>query len=206
MRFLLACEGPSDAELVPHIQRLIIENGETDVDGEYWFHGGRPADKIRSGLRVAEDMVDILFVHRDADNAGADARLREIERAVGEVADTLPWVGVVPVRMTEAWLILDEAAIRTAVGRPDSKTLLHLPTPHEAERRADPKGILENAFLAASEATGRRRRQKIKRDFGRLRRQLLVNLPINGPLAQLTSWARFRDDTRRAIGTIGREP
>ena len=48
--------------------------------------------------------------------------------------------------MAEAWLILDEAAIRTAVGKPDSRIPLHLPTPREAERRADPKGILENAF------------------------------------------------------------
>ena len=202
MRFLLACEGQSDAGLVPHIQRLIIESGETDVDGEPWFYGGPLANKIRTGLQVAEHMVDLLFVHRDADSAHGDARLQEIANTVGEVADAPHWVGVVPVRMTEAWLILDEAAIRTAVGKPDSRTPLHLPTPCEAERRADPKGILENALLTASEATGRRR-QKIKRDFGRLRRQLLVNLPINGPLAQLTSWARFRDDTLRAIDAIG---
>ena len=205
MRFLLACEGQSDAGLVPHIQRLIIGSGETEVDGDPWFYGGPLANKIRTGLQVAEHMVDILFVHRDADSASADARLQEIANAVGEVADTPHWVGVVPVRMTEAWLILDEAAIRTAVGNPNGRTPLQLPTPREAERRADPKGILEDAFLAASETTGRRR-QKIKRDFGRLRRQLLVNLPIDGPLAQLTSWARFRDDTLDAVATIGRGP
>lgn len=144
-------------------------------------------------------MVDLLFVHRDADSAGAGARLGEIANAVGAVAGAQDWVGVVPVRMTEAWLILDEAAIRTAVGKPNGRTPLDLPTAHKAERRADPKDIFANAFLATSEATGRRR-QRIERDFGRLRRRLLVNLPIHGPVTQLTSWAKFRDDTLQAIG------
>ena len=76
---------------------------------------------------------------------------------------------------------------------------LGLPTSREAERRSDPKRILADALLAASEATGRRRR-RIQRDFTRFRRQLLVNLPIGGPLEQLPSWRRFRDDTLCAIG------
>ena len=144
-------------------------------------------------------MVDLLFVHRDANSAGAPARFDEIENAVRVVADAPRWVGVVPVRMTEAWLILDEAAIRAAVGRPNGRTPLHLPTTREAERRANPKDILANALLAASEATGRRRKD-IRSDFGALRQRLLRNLPINGPVTQLDSWARFRNDTLDAIG------
>ena len=199
MRFLLACEGPSDAGLVPHIERLIAEAGGTDVEGESWFYGGRLADKIRKGLEVADGMADLLFVHRDADKTGAPARFGEIANAVATVADAPRWVGVVPVRMTEAWLILDEEAIRRAVGRPNGRAPLGLPTPSEAERRAQPKEILANALLAASDATGRRR-ERIRRDFGRLRQRLLTNLPIHGPLTQLTSWLRFRDDTLRAMG------
>ena len=199
MRFLLACEGRSDAGLVPHIERLIAEVGETEVEGESWFYGGRLADKIRKGLEVADGMADLLFVHRDADSRGAPARFGEIADAVAAVRDAPRWVGVVPVRMTEAWLILDEDAIRRAVGRPNGRTPLGLPTPSEAERRAHPKDILASALLAASDATGRRR-ERIQRDFGRLRQRLLTNLPIHGPLTQLTSWLRFRDDTRRAIG------
>lgn len=201
MRFLLACEGPSDAGLVPHIERLIAEIGETEVEGESWFHGRQLVDKIRNGLEVADDMVDLLFVHRDADRAGATARLEEIANAVRAVVGAPGWVGVVPVRMTEAWLILDEAAIRAAVGKPSGRTPLDLPTVREAERRANPKEILADAFLAASAATGRRRRN-VERDFGVLRQRLLRNLPIHGPLTQLTSWTRFRDDTLHAIGAF----
>ena len=201
MRFLLACEGPSDAGLVRHIERLIADAGEPEVDGESWFRGGPLADKIRNGLAVAEGMADLLFVHRDADSDGAQARFEEIANAMDVVADAPRWVGVVPVHMTEAWLILDEEAIRRAVGRPNGRIALDLPTPREAERRAHPKNILTNALLAASEATGRRRRN-IQRDLGRLRQRLLTNLPIHGRLTQLNSWTRFRDDTLRALSDL----
>lgn len=179
----MACEGASDAGLIPHIQRLIMDSGRPQAEGESWFYGNPLEKKIRTGLQVAENTVDVLFVHRDANSAGAEERLREIANAVGRVTDGT-WVGVVPVRMTEAWLLLDEVAIRTAVGRPHGRTPLHLLTPREAERRADPKRILADAFLAASDATGRRR-QRIERDFSRLRRRLLEGLPIHGPLVQL---------------------
>ena len=200
MRFVLVCEGQSDAGLVPHIQQMIIENSdEAEVQGEHWCHGSLLESKIRGGLKAADNMVDLLFVHRDANNAGADARRREIGLAVAETLNAPRFVAVIPVHMTEAWLLLDETAIRNVVGNPSGRAPLDLPTPHEAERRSDPKRILADALLAASETTGRRRK-RIRRDFARFRRQLLVNLPIGGPLEQLPSWARFRDDTLGAIG------
>lgn len=203
MRFLLACEGQSDTGLVSHIERVIIESsGETEVQGEHWFHGSSLECKLRRGLRAAghmAGMVDMLFVHRDANHVGADARRAEIDGAVATILDAPRSVAVIPVRMTEAWLLLDEAAIRKTVGNPNGREPLGLPTSREAERRSDPKRILAEALLAASEATGRRRR-RIQRDFARFRRQLLINLPIGGPLEQLPSWRRFRDDTLCAIG------
>ena len=195
MRFLFACEGRSDAGLIPHIERLIVEHSdEGTVEGESWFRHSPLEEKVRTGMQAAENVVDVLFVHRDANSAGANARFQEIARAVEVAGVTVPWVGVVPVRMTEAWLLLDEAAIRKTVGRPNGRTPLNLPTPREAERRAEPKRILADAFLAASEASGRREK-RIRRDFSRLRERLLADLPINGPVTQLASWTRFRDDT-----------
>lgn len=195
MRFLLACEGQSDAGLIPHIERLIVEHSDGGaVEGESWFHHSPLEERVRTGMQAAENVVDVLFVHRDANSAGADARFQEIARAVEVAGVAVPWVSVVPVRMTEAWLLLDEAAIRKTVGRPNGRAPLDLPTPREAERRANPKQILADAFLAASEATGRREK-RIRRDFSSLRRRLLTDLPIDGPVTQLASWTRFRDDT-----------
>lgn len=203
MRFLFICEGSSDTPLLGHIQRLLIRYGHPDPEGEAWHHGRQVADKIRQGLDAA-DSLDLLFVHRDAENASADARYQEIEAAVREVVqDGMSWIGVVPVRMTEAWLLLDEAAIRKVVGKPNGKTRLNLPAPEHAERVADPKERLKNALLTASGTRGRRWR-KVAREFPRLRRRLLQELPIGGELERLESWTRFRDDTVAASQTRSR--
>ena len=178
MRFLFACEGSSDAGLIPHIERLIVEHSnEGTAEGESWPYFNPLEKKIRMGMQAAENAVDVLFVHRDANSAGAEARFREITHAAEAAGVIVPWVSVVPVRMTEAWLLLDEAAIRKVVGRPNGRTPLDLPTPREAERRAEPKRILADAFLAASEATGRREK-RIKRDFPSFRKRLLADLEV----------------------------
>ena len=197
MRFLLVCEGSSDTALLPHIQRLLTRYGYPDSPGEAWSDGRRLVDKVRNGLQRL-GQFDLLFVHRDADNAGANPRYHEIENAIQEAEYRGPWVAIVPVRMTEAWILLDEAAIRRVVRRPDGRTPLALPTPRESERMADPKTILETVLLDASETRGRRRRE-IREDLPNLRRQLLRNLPVGGPLEQLASWSRFRDDAVAAL-------
>lgn len=194
MRFLFVCEGSSDTPLADHIQRLLIRCGQPDPEGETWHHGLRVADRIRQGLKAAGGL-DLLFVHRDADTAGAEARYREIEAAVRDARqEGMPWIGVVPVRMTEAWLLLDEAAIRSVVGKPGGRTPLDLPVPEHAERVANPKERLRDALLTASGNRGRRRR-RFAREFPRLRRRLLQDLPVGGELERLESWARFRNDT-----------
>ena len=199
MRFLFVCEGSSDGPLVDHIQRLLIECDQPDPLGEPWHHGSQVADKIRKGQEAAGGRLDLLFIHRDADSAGAAARYREIEAAVRDGArDGTSWIGVVPVHMTEAWLLLDEAAIRDVVGKPGGRAPLDLPAPGRAERMANPKERLRDALLAASGNRGRRRR-RFNREFPRLRRRLLEDLPIGGELERLESWARFRDDTIRAL-------
>ena len=204
MRFLFVCEGSSDIPLADHIQRLLIECDQPDPDGETWHYGSRVADKIRKGQEAADGRFDLLFVHRDADNAGAEARYREIEAAVRDGArDETSWIGIVPVRMTEAWLLLDEAAIRDVVGKPGGRAPLDLPAPSRAERVANPKERLRDALLAASGNRGRRWR-RFDREFPRLRRRLLEDLPIGGELERLESWVRFRDDTIRALRDFAR--
>ena len=197
MRFMLVCEGSSDAGLREHILTLLDGRAQTPLEGVVWFQGRRLADKIRGGFnRYGE--CDLLFVHRDANSAGAAARYREIAAAVREVGYAGPWACIVPVRMTEAWLLLDEAAIRRAADNPYGRMPLNLPAPGAVERIADPKATLESALLQARGNRGRRRRID-RQEFPRQRRRLLRNLPPGGLLEQVPSWTRFRDDTIAAV-------
>ena len=201
MRFVLVCEGSSDAPLANHIRRLLVECGCPHPRGDVFYRGSRLADKVRKAVERSSDL-DLLFVHRDADNAGAEARFREIEAGVG---DALPngsrHVAVVPVKMTESWLLLDETAIRKIVGKPKGKQPLGLPPVAKVEATSDPKEVLRNAFLAAIATKGRRRR-KFKGEFPRLRRSLLEDLPVGGHLASLPSWVAFRSAVQAVLAEL----
>ena len=59
--------------------------------------------------------------------------------------------------MTEAWLLADEAAIRSAAGNPSGREDLHLPDVRRLEDVPDPKAILHQALARASGLNIRRR-------------------------------------------------
>ena len=206
LRFLLVCEGSSDAALTTHISKLLIKWGQVDPRGTAWPGIRSLAEKIREGLQYSGG-CDLLLVHRDADSyvesssAGPSKRAEEIETAVQHSGYMGPWVGIVPVRTTEAWLLLDQSAIRRAAGRPIGTLPLGLPNPNLVESESDPKHCLQQALLTASETSGRRR-QKFSRDFPHVRRRLLEELPVGGLLEQVPSWLRFRDDLKTALDAM----
>ena len=200
VRFLLVCEGSSDGALVDHIERLIIHCGASEADGNASHYGRYLRDKIRFGV---EDFgrTDLLFVHRDADNAGSGVRHAEIAAEVSAAEYRGPWIGVVPVKMLEAWLLGNESAIRRVAGRPRSTAPLQLRPAAALESVADPKEALEEVLLRAGDPRGVRRRKKFKAGIPGFRRQLIENLPIGGALEQLPAWVRFRDDIGAAVST-----
>lgn len=186
-------EGTSDMPLADVVESLFLDQGVPLVLSRPDF-GMLPAkvrkdvgSRLRAGRELVRERLDLVVVHRDADNAGAEARLVEIRGAVAETAVCAHVVPIVPVRMTEAWLLLDEAAIRTVAGNPRGTTPLELPRRHEVERIADPKNALREALSAAANVTGRRR-ERLERRFPENRRQLLERLDTRGPVTHLTSW------------------
>jgi len=110
-------------------------------------------------IKIAIELhpCDLLFVHRDAETEPRENRVAEIHKAVKEAGKSvsLPIVCVVPVRMTEAWLLFDEAAIRTAAGNPNGKRVLQLPKMARVENEPDPKELLYELLREASELGGR---------------------------------------------------
>lgn len=98
------------------------------------------------------------MVHRDAEREPRANRVREIESALAAVqVATPPAVCVVPVRMTEAWLLVDEAALRTAADNPHGTCRLDLPPPRQIEALPNPKELLHRLLETATELSPRRR-------------------------------------------------
>lgn len=205
LSYVLVADGSSDACLLGHIGWLLREIGWRDVKGQWADLGQVPnagrglADRLRVALGLYA--VDVVFVHRDAETEALTTRIDEIQAAVASIAQSVPHVCVVPVRMTEAWLLHDEAAIRKAVDNPNGRAKLPIPAVKRLEELADPKSVLREALLVASESSGGRRR-KIRRDFGMMRHRVAERIDDYAPLRVLEAFARFEHDLRQTLASM----
>lgn len=196
---LFVAEGTSDLPLAGIVESLFLERGVS-------LRVSRPdfallpkkvrkdvASRVRAGIELIGKTPDVIIVHRDADNCGPGKRRDEIKDGVGAIALDSEVIPVVPVRMTEAWLLLDESAIRVVAGNPKGRIDLRLPRVNEVESRADPKSLLAECLIRAADVTGRRRRTVDER-FSNHRRQLFERLDPTGPVSQLPSWQALLTD------------
>lgn len=193
---LFICEGTSDAPLAEIVESMFREHAVSVriTSPDFSLLERRVAkdlpSRMRAGLKLMASDVDIIICHRDADNQGHGARKGEMVSALSKIGGRSMLVPVIPVRMTEAWLLLDEPAIRTIAGSPGGTSDLALPKKGEVEGIADPKAVLKASILRAAQVTGRRRARLDER-FSSHRRQLLERLDCFGPVAELPSWKRM---------------
>lgn len=204
IHFVLVGEGRSEEGLISHIERLLIKHGAAEVTGtapDFGMIPGHAGHTVKGKLRLAaqlEAAANLFIVHRDADDRDPNPRYDEIAEAVASLALERPWVAVVPVQETEAWLLLDETAIRSVAGNPNGKVQLGLPAAARVEQIANPKEVLAAVLLAASQLTGRRA-EKFRSRMPAKRKQLLEQLAIGGSLESVASWRRFRDDLAEVV-------
>lgn len=207
---LFLCEGTSDLPLARLVETLFLQR-RVDVrlsqpDFSLLPRVAKNIEaRVRVGLRLIDMPIDLIVVHRDSDSEEPERRYAEILDAVTAVAESAHPLPVVPVRMTEAWLLLDEAAIRQVAGNPRGRMNLELPRPRHVESVADPKRLLQQCLVTAADCTGRRRDQMSKR-FNEHRRQLLQRIEFGGPIGQLTSWQRLVSDIEALVEQLPRCP
>lgn len=157
--------------------------------------------RITAALGMSE--CDVLFVHRDAERITWGERKAEIEvaweRLIGRyTAQTL--VCIVPVRMTEAWLMFDEQAIRKAARNPNGSMPIRLPSATRIDRLPDPKEELKTLLRIAS---GLRRR-----DLSRFADSQAVHLVAQYTndfsfLRQLEAFRAFEEDLKSLSAILG---
>jgi hypothetical protein len=179
--------------------------GWHEADGE-WANL-RQVPKIGNSLverlRAAHERhpSELMFIHRDAEAEPPSKRRAEIEAAVAVAGCLLPYVCVIPVRMTEAWLLHDETAIRLAANNPRGRSNLGIPAIKQLEKLADPKKVLHDALLTASEATGRKLRKK-HNDIVGMQHRIAERIQDYSSLRVLEAFARFEDDLRRTLASM----
>jgi hypothetical protein len=205
-RALFLVDGTSDRGLGDHVRALARPHGVRLLvtTPEFEWMSPPPGRKVHERLRCilrSDPDFDVLLVHRDAEAQSPGKRLQEIAAGMGNAGVSWPCVPIVPVRMTEAWLLLDETAIRNVAVSPTSTVPLDLPQPHRAEALSDPKETLRAALERACGLSGRRLK-KFKRDFEAHRAQLFAMLDREGPVRQLEAWQALEQATERAMKRV----
>lgn len=147
---LFVAEGTSDAPLAAVVEALFHNRGISIRLSSPDFAQLPKVEKdvgsrLQAGIELMGTPPALVVVHRDADNAGTQTRRDEISKAAA-MAGAAHCCPIIPVRMTEAWLLLNEASIRQVAGNPGGKTKLGLPKLSEIERVADPKKSCARPF------------------------------------------------------------
>ena len=136
--------------------------------------------------------ADVVFVHRDAERESLEDRRAEIPLVLDRQ------VSVVPVRMTEAWLLIDERSIRAAASNPNGVIPLPMPKSRDLEGLPDPKDILRDLLVRASESSGRRL-EKYKADLARRCHLVAEEIESFAPLRGLPAFRAFEADLGAAL-------
>lgn len=199
IRYTLITDGSSDRALIPVLTWVLREKGEIDRIQPEWAdlrRLPRPPQTLCERISIAINLYpcDLLFIHRDSEGEDPDHRYEEIRCALKEAAIQgiqPPAICVVPVRMTEAWLLINEPAIRRAAGNPNGTRPLHLPDLSTIEKISDPKELLFDILQKASGLRGRRLKA-----FNMAESRIRVTELIDefSPLRELKAFQRLEED------------
>lgn len=188
----LVAEGSSDEALIPLIEFVLDEHCR--IPHVTTFAANLPSGRLHE--RVAQALIlhpcDLLFVHRDADRESVSQREGEIRDAVRRI-NASTTICLIPVRMTEAWLLVDEMAIRRASGNTSGTAQLELPPVSRLEAQADPKSLLFAALEKASELGPHRLRRF---DRYQARRQISGFMDNHSVLRSVPSFVHFETQVR----------
>lgn len=200
-RFTLLTDGPADTALIPPITWLLHQK-LPDIPVQIEWADLTRLSKLPKGLvgRVQAALnyypCDILLVHRDSESESREKRETEIHSAMREAPAGTPFVCVVTVKMQEAWMLIDEDAIRTAAGNPNGDVALHLPKLREIENLTDPKTILHELLRNASELTGRRLKKFSAPANAHRVAELIEDWK---PLRKLSAFVEFENELNRVL-------
>jgi hypothetical protein len=206
-RYTLLGDGASDRCLLPILGWML--SGFSDLRGRGVVPQVADLRGVDPPLRSLPERLqaafqrqpcEILFVHRDAEGAAHEDRAQEILTAA-RLAEVPAFVPVIPIRMTEAWLLIEEEAIRQAADNPNGRAVLPIPPIRRLEQERDPKLLLRDCLKLASEKRGRRLEQ-FERDIPRRIHRVAALIRDFAPLRQLAAFVHLESRTAETLREI----
>lgn len=197
----LVADGTSDHRMLVPLIRLLLD--ELSSVAFRIASASNEGDGHHLDARIARAVhyypCDLLLVHRDAEGQDAVKREAEISMALQRGRLVVPHVCIVPVRMTEAWLLVDEMAVRYAVGNPRGTAELALPS-HRQIERCDAKQELFRALGVAQDLGARRMKAFNPLHHRHHVAERMDNLDL---LRRLPSFQHFEQGLQACLARIG---
>ena len=194
-KYVLVADGSSDKCLLPIIDCFLNEHFPNVIFERDFAELGflpKPPKSLMERVQIAIKYYepDWVFIHRDAEKEANPIEKRggEIDGVLHELKSEQVFVKIIPIRMTEAWLLIDEKAIRRAASNPNGKIKLQLPHVNQLESIADPKEMLFNLLRHASELSGRK---LTNLNVNRLSHLVAENITDFGKLRSLEAFQHF---------------
>jgi hypothetical protein len=202
-RFVILGEGTSDSMLEYPLRWLLSHHGFL---GKYEFDNSKVLSLESNSLKMESKVQallgctqpDVLFIHRDGDAAGYEARKAEIVHACSS-ENSVKCIPVIPVKMLESWFLSDLNAIRIAAGNPQGHVEIPLPKFNQLERIANPKEKLFDCLRAAADLKGRRLK-KFKPH--KARRLVAEEIESFHPLLDLPSFNELSQEIQQLVNDL----
>ncbi len=149
--------------------------------------------------------IMVLCVHLDADSTTDDKvfanKIKPAQDALSELDESeycRILTAIVPVQMTEAWMMADKELLKKEIGT--SKSDEHLGIDKKPEAYSDPKKTIEDAIRTAREDLTKKRRRELKIDelYSLIGQKTSIE-----KLNQLPSYSKFKDAVRDAYKRLG---
>lgn len=210
----LYAEGSTDQRFLPEVIRRTIkqnlnQSGQPYID----VQPVNPISFSKIGMKQDECILhaarqavnyNILIVHTDADHRTAERALKErfypgyllVQQAKDGVCSCI--LPIVPVHMTEAWMLADPEALRTALGTYKSTQELGLPLKAKlVEADSNPKQTLKMIVSKANTHRSRSRQLEVSSLYTILGRTVDLSR-----LSAVPAYQHFVQDLINAFRTI----
>ena len=201
-------EGNTDKRFLGNIIRRTFEDALFEADGQVEVFD--PQHILIQSDSFVEEVIKsakeakwahVLCIHTDADDSSEDSALnhkitpafKAVNEELGAICKNL--VPIVPVQMTEAWMLADKNILKEEIGTTRSDGDLQLPRLKSIEGISDPKGTIINAIRLAFENAPRKRRQPT---ISELYTPLSQKIDLH-KLSDLPSYAKFKASAKAAL-------
>jgi len=155
---------------------------------------------LKSSKKAFDNGVMAFCVHVDADKTTDDHVFKykinpsfDVVRNSAEISICKNLIAVVPVQMSESWMLADKQLLKDEIGTNKSDEELGLN--HAPEKFANPKSVIENAIRIARQGLVKKRRSELR--ISELYQPIGQKIDL-GTLEQLPSYMKFKESVRDA--------